>query len=1013
MSTLLSSSALPWYQQIRPSRSAAPASLPCIDVALEQQAALAPKKVALVDESGYLSYADLRRAIHARAAVLLQRGAGEPQSGCAGVLLENGIHKVITYFACLKAGLAYTPLDGHPPAVVERILERVPLRALITSKGRATALPSSWQEGDAVFRVEDEVCRKAIKGQFPGPDPLKTAHITFTSGTQAGLPKGVETDHAGSMLSHAWRSRLWPYDRAGDVVGCNIFGIWDVVPALCRGVPVVLIPDQTMRDPFALGSFIIRYGITRLMMTPTLLDACLASADGVAGLRRLRLLVLCGGVVAPAGARRAGQALPGVRIGNLYSLAECHDVAAGELEPGETVTSGRVADFAEVHLCDPDDPDCLVPVGRAGRILVGGKALAHGYYRDSERTTQHFFELDLPSPDGACRRTRVYDTGDLGRLHPGGTLEILGRCDARIKIRGSWVDPSEVEQVVEQHPVVRRACVTARPDSLEHAELSAFVVAREADISAASLTRQLRPYVATRLPEHSLPGRFIPVRQLPLLPSGKVDRHRLQTLEQAAPSQPPQDLTGLEEQVVSAFRETLGDPTIGRHDDFHARGGHSLRAILLCGALHRTTGRRIGVRDVYLHPTPSTLARHLRAQREMQPRTPWHGPELDLNTAPPPRPRRARPDRPRTVLLTGATGFLGAFLAHTLLEATSMRLVALVRAEDTGHAHQRLQEAFARYALPDVRDPGRRQDLQALPGDLAKPLMGLDPETFEDLAGKVDVILHLAAALDLFAAYEDVEPVNVGGTREVVRLAGRGHASVHCVSSSAVFPLGGHRSWAEDTFGLDAMRPLAADLEASGADGYSLSKFAAEMLIWSAFDQGLPVSVVRVPHLLGHSEKGIRNDRDRLVMTLRALVRAGVFPEGDWTWQFAPVDVVCRELVSRLHPEPSGREPVRHVALEPLHAAQVLEGLQGLGIELDLLPVPALANAIIAAAQPANQTGENDPKYRAVGAVAQLIHHYGPRAALNLSDAQLGTRHPCPGDPATLFRATLGSNLVT
>ena len=141
-------------------------------------------------------------------------------------------------------------------------------------------------------------------------------------------------------------------------------------------------------------------------MTPTLLGACLASGEGIDGLRRLRLLVLCGEVVVPAVAQGAREALRNVRIANLYSLAECHDVAAGELTSGRDITSGWVADFAEVHLCEAENRDRLVPLGEAGRVLVGGRALALGYYDDPGRTAERFVEVDLPTPDGGRRRSR-------------------------------------------------------------------------------------------------------------------------------------------------------------------------------------------------------------------------------------------------------------------------------------------------------------------------------------------------------------------------------------------------------------------------------------------------------------------------------------------------------------------------------------------------------------------------------------------------------------------------------
>ena len=1005
----LSSTALPWYQRIRPSLPEECAVLECIDSAFARQADRTPDRAILVDESRYLTYGELAAAVEARAAALLRRCRSGTRQPGVGVLLENDAEKVVTYFACLKAGLPYVPLDPHSPAILEQVLTRAPLGALVSSRRFSPALPASLREDLPRIWIGEETLRESAGITLPKPDPLRTAHLAFTSGTRTGIPKLVATDHVGSMLSHAWRSRLWPFDPARDAVGCNIFGIWDAVPALCRGIPAVLVRDETMRDPFALASAIVSFGITRIMMTPTLLGACLDCAEGIEALRRLRLLVLCGETAAPAIVQRAWEALPRVRIANLYSTAECHDIAGGELRPGKAVTCGVVAGFAEVHLCDPDDPHRLVEVGSPGRVLVGGSALARAVH-GAEGNGDGFVEAHLPAPDGSRRRTRVWDTGDLGMFHPGGELEILGRCDSGLKIRGSWVEPGEIEEALEQHPLVRRACVTAETGPRGQTELVAYIVPGQEGLKGETVSSRLREFAASRLPPQSVPGRFVPVGELPLLPSGKVDRRRLRLAEPALSPSPVKARSqpgSLQEQVLAAFRDALDDPGIGPRDGFEASGGHSLRAIRLCGILHEATGRRVAVGDLYRHPTPLGLARFLRDQKGL-PRPPkWGPPELEIETPAGglPEPRTS----PRTVLVTGATGFLGAALVDALLRTTSVDVVALVRAGDSRGARRRLEEALDRHGRAGLllRNPDQR--LQAIPGDLSTPQMGLSPDASAALAERADAILHLAADLDIFASYGDLEPANVGGTREVLRLALRQGTPVHCVSSSAVFPLG--TAWREDAFGLDAMRPLAADLEASGADGYSLTKFAAELLVWSAFERGLPVSVVRVPHLLGPSASGNGDPRDRLTSAVRALATAGVFPEGDWTWQLAPVEAVCRELVSLLEAEPSGDRPVRHLSMEPLGAPQVLDHLRSLGVEPDLLPAPALASALIAAARPEPESGArpDGPGYRAVCAAAQLVIQYGPHAALNLSDARLLTPKPIPGDPAALLRTALGN----
>ena len=953
----LSSTRLPWYRALRP-RAAAPGDVghgvhDAVATAIRRQ----PDRALLVDEKRHLTNAELQDAIDGRARALLAR-CGAPGATVA-VRLDTDVELAITYFACLAAGLRYLPLPASPGAATAGVLGEVAPRLLVTSTRHQP--PASAIETLFVDAAQPPPADIPL----PTGDPARAAHVLLTSGSATGVPKAVVTDHVGSVLSHAWRARLWPYDPACDVVGCNIFGIWDLVPALLHGVPAVMLADATLRDPFALADAVVRQGITRLMITPTLLDACLACPGAVSALRRLRLIVLCGEAVTAPLLARILECLPDTQCANLYSLSECHDVAAGTLESGRPSNVGHVADFADVHVVEPDDPHALVPVGQAGRILVSGRALAVGYL-DPQSTARRFFAT---APGHGASPLRVYDTGDLGRLAPDGTLEVLGRIDAGVKVRGAWANPDAVTALLLDHPLVARAVAVARADARGHDRLEAFVV--PAAGAPAGLDTILRAELAGRLPPPSVPARIELLEDLPLLASGKIDTAALGGVGGAGPAAAGKSLR---EQVLAAFREVLEQPDAVAGDAFDTLGGDSLGAIVLCGRIHAATGRAVRVQDLQRHPTAAALAGYLEQHRlrALPDRVP-----LPMDSLPPAAaPRRARV---RTVLLTGATGTLGTTLLQRLIDDPRLQVMVLVRATDDRHARARLVSA-----LPDDTPLAR---VTALAGDLARPRLGLATQAYQALVERVDAILHLGARLDMFAAYETLAAVNVTGTRGALELALRSGAAFHHVSSSAVLPLGAAEPWDETCYGRALLETLASRLLHS--DGYSQSKLAAEALVWQAAERGLRITVTRVPHVVH------RHARSRLSETLSALLELGFLPEGPWCWQVATVEAVSGCLVRQLRAT-RGRAVLRHVAPAPVSDADIAAALQARGHRLRRLTLPALANVIAAAAR--GPSGS-----RNLAALDQLGREHGIRTALCLDEPVLRARRPLRADPTSLL----------
>lgn len=856
---------------------------------LTRAAAAWPARTAVIDSERMLSYGALVAEVEALAARL--SGLGEP-GDAVGVRLGCSVDTVVAYFACLRAGRLYTPIAATDGPELDGLVRRLGLVAMVCGTTLPTAVPQ-------LHPLQEGAGRAAPARR----DPAAPAHLLLTSGT-SGPPKAVLTDQLGSLLSHRWRSTLAPF-RADDVVGCNVFGIWDVVPALEHGVPVVMIPDAALRDPLALAGLLVRHGVTRLMLTPTLLGACLAAPRAVAALSRLRLIVLCGETARPAMLRTALARLPDTRLLNLYSTSECHDVAAGFVEAPDSGL--QPAPFATLRLVDPDDRERPAPVNESGRLLVGGAGVALGYLDGESRG---FFRAD---------GVRWFDTGDLAVRHSDGAIRIVGRADARAKVRGRWVDPAQVASVLAEHPEVLDVAVT-----VEDGRVVARVASHRRD-----LPLRLRSYARTRLPAHTIPARIDVTPRLGVASSGKAARAR----DAAAAEEPGDELTP---RVLAAFRSVLGDAGIRDDQDFTALGGDSIDAIELAGRLQTLSSRLLNVGDVLRHGTPRRLAGLLAGAPQTDEET-WRLPPAPRGPAP--RLRAVREAAADLTLLTGASGHLGAALAQ--------------------------------------RIGANRLDLRRPELDLERPDLGLTATEFDALAGRLGRIVHAAARMDAFGGFEAHYRTNVQGLLTLIRLAWVNGAPIHHVSSSAVLPLGAAGIWTPDRAPSEA---LAGELRASGADSYSYTKLGAELALWRAGAAGLPVRIVRVPHLLGHPGK------DRLVQTLRALRAAGVYPEGEWRWQFVLREPVADAVLAA----PAGGQEIVHVALPPVALADLVRYL-----DLDLRPVPLAAMATaLARVDPAH------PDAAQAKVLALLVAQFGPAAALSLKDAMLNDQG---GEPRAVF----------
>ncbi|MEO5952397.1 MAG: thioester reductase domain-containing protein, partial [Chloroflexia bacterium] len=545
-----------------------------------------------------------------------------------------------------------------------------------------------------------------------------------------------------------------------------------------------------------------------------------------------------------------------------------------------------------------------VPVGVPGELYVGGVGVARGYYRRPELTAERF----IPNPfsnatervgDAAKNNTgsRLYKTGDMARYRVDGNIEFLGRIDQQVKIRGFRIELGEIESVLQQHEAVSESIAVIREDGTERKCLVAYVVPRaNAEIAASDLLAFLRE----RLPEHMIPQDVIVLAVMPLTPNGKLDRQALPapTLSGAFEVGYVAPRNAIEEQLAQIWMELLGCESIGVHDSFFELGGHSLLIAQLVVRIYELFGVELPLRNFFETPTVEALggliaiARGFESGPNVEARLREMDWEQEAKLDPKIRPDLVLPGCPagvEAILVTGASGFLGAFLLYELLERTDANIYCLVRAHDILHARKRIKANLLNYGLWIEKHESR---IFPVVGDLAEPRLGASDEEYGFLTSVVDTIYHNGGMVNFVAPYSQLKAANVLGTQEVLRFASLSkRKQMHFVSTLSVF-------LAHSKSPADIINEEDAPDDISGLDdGYAQSKWVAERLVLQARARGLSASIYRPARITGHGTTGQLNPDDFLSRLFIGCIQLCCAPDWDILLDMAPVDFVSRAIV--------------------------------------------------------------------------------------------------------------------
>ncbi len=585
-----------------------PAPPPAVTVTelVRRQIATTPDAIAVLDHRIRWTYAELGAVVTTIASRLA--AAGVRRGDRVALYLPRDADGVATILAVLGLGAAYVPLDlSYPDARLAVMLARSGARYLVRrgSGGLAAdgvtvldlARPAPIDGGDG------DPQRRAGGPDGPAPDDL--AYVIFTSGS-TGQPKGIGLDQRALANLVRWqvqRSALPPGASTAQLTPYSFdVHAQEILSTLAGGGILVVLADETRRDPDALLAGLIEHRIRRLFLPNVLLASLVDAARRVRTMpTELTEVITAGEQLQVTDAVRWFFArLPGAVLDNHYGPAETH-VATAERLTGDPAgwpalpPIGRPLPGMRAYVADPSGAPA--GTGVPGELWLSGVQLARGYVDDAQASARQF--TSLPGDAGG----HGYRTGDMVRWRADGRLSYLGRVDDQVKIRGQRIEPAEIEAVLGSHPQVRSAAVVALPGPGGRLRLVGYLTPSDVD------AEELRAFLGQRLPAPLVPSLFVTLDALPRTPSGKIDRRHLPPPTVAASAD---SAAGpVDQRVADAWRQTLAVATVSGGDNFFACGGDSILAIALAATVSEA-GLPMTPRDVFETQTAANLTASLR-----------------------------------------------------------------------------------------------------------------------------------------------------------------------------------------------------------------------------------------------------------------------------------------------------------------------------------------------------------------------------------------------------------------
>ena len=900
----------------------------CVHELFAEQVTRTPDKIALIFEGKKFTYRQLDEMSNILAHYLREKGV--KRNDVVPIIARRSWHVIVAMLGVMKAGGAYMPVDpNYPEDRIEYMLEETKSKIILSygymGKNYNTEL----------VELENINYSTSSSKVISINSINDSCYVLFTSGS-TGKPKATIISHANlgnfvdSNVNNKYQCAV--VDNCKMVLADTAFtfdiSVFEIYLTLLNGLTVILSKD--MADASYLAKLINKYDVDVFHCTPTKILMLLQNDKFKKAFANIKIVMI--------GAENFSDELyktistyTDAAIYNGYGPTETTiGCSFKRVNIDNEITVGTPIANTQIYILDKNNKP--LPIGVPGELCIAGAGVGKGYLNRPKLTAEKFVPNPFATGENHHGKT-MYHTGDLACWRADGEIEYLGRIDTQVKIRGLRIELGEIENVMSAFSEIQLTAVADKRDENNRQYLVGYYTAqKEID------EKELRSHLSSKLPKYMVPNYFMRLDAMPMTASGKTDRKNLPVPdftflanEYVAPE------TEMERDLCNLLGGILHIEKVGVEDDFFAYGGDSLAAIEYVAKAHGK-GIEMSLQNVFDYPTVRTLCNFLKGEKKEKVQYKesdfdkykdlFHKNVVEEDAI-------FEKQNLGNVLLTGATGFLGAHVLNELMQKENGKIYCLIRSDQADDRRGRLKEIL-QYYFGDRYASEINKRIIPIIGDIEKE--GLSDEMPLD----VQTVIHTAASVKHYGSYSYFHRVNTEGTSHVIEYAKKMRAKLIHISTLSVsgnsmaddFTV--YRS-DEEKFFCETSFYIGQPLD----NVYIRSKFEAERKVYDAMLDGLNAKVIRVGNLTNRASdyKFQPNYTSNAFLTrVKAILEFSLFPDYliPLYAEFSPIDKTAEGIVKIA--QYADKQCVFHLnSNKVIHFNRFLEVVHELGIPMKVV----------------------------------------------------------------------------